>query len=660
MPIYSSGKPQNLYTSPSRKHMVAFQNFGGGMNSVSANDNLADSEFPVMVNAHVDPRGSVSRRTGFVRHFTPPVEGKGQGYFRYYDGSEFKEIFAVNGKLYNALGEEIPIEGLPGGFQKDRLIEAVQFGDILYIATGTKLVQYDGTTAKVVEPYRPQALEALYIGTNALADNPNDFMTDGVAVYPRLDGVTLDKRYGVVGQPLTVKAFVSKPETMTLEYKFERRMSTDKEGFWFLSQDWSESKEHTFVTSYDGDMEIKVSIRDKNDPTKTEETYDEDGNPQTITVDKVLDEYYVPKFVVKPVEDPKDKPIDHLTIHQCNRILLHWNRLILYGDPEKPDVVYISHLNRGDYFPMPNSLQFVNGKQEGITKIVQYRDMLVVFTPTTIQALFGTNPMDYQRVILNTDIGAVAPESVRVLKNYIIFLAKEGVHVLKTVGQVNDKANVEKIDGAIGNRIAEALSFSTDAAGVVYGDQYHLVFSGYGAGFRYYYELGIWVADQSSELNFSTFYVYDSFLYAQNRENGKVVRYDGGTYLDDGQMYPFIVQSKFFDFGLPYHPKKLKEVQVLMKKDDSDNTPTILINTDDDTIFNRPPENVTIKTINEAKVMDLKNNDTGKVIYENINGAIYKWRLSGKTRQVQLTIMQAYNEEIVVYGFGFIFKVKSP
>lgn len=646
MPNYTRGQSQNIYPNPAYKHMMAFQNFGGGMNSVTSNDNLADSEFPMLKNVDLRERGSITRRYGFLPFFIPRIQGNGQGYFRYYRGTnDFDEIVALDGKLYKN-NEILPIEGL-NEFQKERSIEAVQMGDKLYIATGTKLVVYDGEKAKVVEPYRPQPLEGLYVGTNALADNPSDYMQDGVSSFPRIDGVTFKERYGVSGQPIHINVWVSVPQGSQLEYKFSFRLSSHKEGEWPTQSNWQSEKIYTLETTWQGDLEVRVQMRDKNDPTEEVDSYDAEGNPIKITQDKVISEYYVPKYVIKGAPDPSDKEIDTATIHQCNRILVHWNRLVLYGDPKQPDIIYISHLNRGDYFPTPNSLQFTNGKQEGLSKLIRYRDMLIGFTATSIQGLFGKSPSDYSRIMLNSDVGAIAPESVSVMQNYVVFLSQEGVMLLKSVGQVLDKANVEKLDTYIQNLVPT----DTNAVGVVHDGQYRLVFPSKGIGFRYYYDQKVWVMDESSQFQFDRFYIYDTFLFAQNKNTGHVVLFKDDVFDDEGHVFEVRVDSKYFDFGQPYNPKKLKEIQVMLAKEKEDDSVNVYIYADKERVWN---------VAEEDETSDRDMWKIGKAYYENQNSAIYRLRLSGKARQSKFVLTQKENKPFSLYGFGYKYKVKAP
>src|SRR5690606_8945149 len=122
--------------------------------------------------------------------------------------------------------------------------------------------------------------------------------------------------------------------------------------------------------------------------------------------------------------------------------------------------------------------------------------------------------------------------------------------------QVLDKANVEKIDLPVSNLIP----LDTDAVGVVHGNYYRIIFPSRNIGFRYNYEHNVWMMDESEKFDITQFYIYDTFLYALMK-NGRVVEFRDDVYSDEDYVFPIRIESKRFDFGEPYHPKKLKELQ---------------------------------------------------------------------------------------------------
>lgn len=569
---------------------------------------------------------------------------KAQGYFRYYrsDGT-FDEMFASDGKLFKR-DVVLPIEGLTS-FQTKKVIEAVQYKDKLYIATGTKLVEYDGTSAKVVEPYTPQPQEALYIGTNGLADNPQDYITDGSSAFLEIKGIKTDKRYGVVNQKTILTAFVSKPAG-TVEYKFESRLRTsDGLGEWDLLHDWSSDKTAEFVPSQPLEYEFRVSGRMS-------------GGTE------VESEYYLPRYGVTTSDENEELP--SADMHTCNRILLHWERLVLYGGETEKDLVYFSHLKNPNYFPVPNTLRFENEKREGLQRLVQFRNSIVAFTSSTIQALYGTSPLDFRRVVLNTSVGCLAPDSVSVMGNYVAFLSSEGIHILKSMGNTEDRMNVEKIDSQISN----IVPLDPDACSEVLKTEYHIVFPSHGIRLRYYYDRRIWTKDVSPKLNFRKLYVFSNELYGIS-DKGQVMRFDSSVYTDDGHVYKSVVDTKNFDFGEPYNPKKLKELQIIFGKP-SDSS--IYVFADGGSILNPDREYATIlpdgtiewtvETVNNINVSP----GTRLGAWEMGNSAfgddypIYleKLKVSGKFIRTQVRFTHERDEPYSVLGLGSVFKLKKP
>ncbi len=171
-------------------------------------------------------------------------------------------------------------------------------------------MEYDGTTAKVVEPYKPDPLEALYIGTNGLADDPDNYLKDGLSSILRIDGVTVTMRYGVVNKENVFEAFVSKPsEDTVVEVKFNYRKSGTET--WTTGQDFSTTRTYKFTPSSIGEYEFDIFAR-----------------IQGETAEQNYARYFLPSYKVKEVAEEEQN--DATTMHTCNRILLHWSRLILY------------------------------------------------------------------------------------------------------------------------------------------------------------------------------------------------------------------------------------------------------------------------------------------------------------------------------------------
>jgi hypothetical protein len=633
---------QQYSTTPYIKHLEVFNDFSRGLNTVTTNDRLTPNELPVLTNMDLGSRGSLTRRAGMVKYKVPPIQGPAQGYFRFYTGATYQEIIATNGR-FSVDGEVKPITNL-ATFQTERPIEGVQFGEKMYFATGTDLVVYDGTTFSVVVPHKPQPLEALYIGTNGLSDDPDNFMADSEGTFLRLDGTTFSSRYGVVNQAVTLAAHVTKPVEGIVEYQFEWRTPFMPDGFWELGRDWSTVPTWAFVPNVEGDVQFRIN-----------------GRMQGGTVAEV--QYLVPKYKVKATTDPNDVAVDTQYLKRCNRILLHWGRLVLYGDEQNPDTVYFSHLNQPNYFPVPNSLRFLNPRREGITALVPFRDMVVVFTPTSIQALYGKSPSDFKRVMLNTSIGCIAPYSPAVVKNYIAFLSQDGVHYLKSLGYVEDKANVEKVDRNVDNIVPR----SEDVCGIVHDGQYHLVFPSEGKRLRMYTDTGAWTKDESSKLDFQRMFVFGSELYGQSKVSGDILGFSKGSDTDDGEVFTDVFETRNLDFGQPYHRKKLKELQVLVSPKDENISANVYVYADSALVLS--PDESHAEIVDDSVVWVAQFNPnlvthTGAVMGEwkmsenpfgEVDTVVDKLRISGNCLRTRIRIENGRH----VLGFAYIFKLKK-
>lgn len=639
---------QQMYPQPWRKHIEAYNDFGGGLNTVTSNDNLRVDEVRHISNMDLGDRGSLIRRAGMRQHLVPPEEvtGLGQGYFRYYlaDGT-YEEIVAIGGKLYKD-GEYLEIVDL-SSFQTTRLIEAVQYGTILYIATGTKFVQYDGTTAEIVTAFTPDPLSALYIGTNGLADDPDSYLTDGVGTVIKLTGVTVDRRYGVINAPSVFTAYMSKPAGITLEYQFEYRVKDATT--WTVGQAWNASKTWTFIPLITEDFEIHVITRD-------------------VAVPATTYEYVMPRYTVK--ETDENIALNHDTIQDCNRIMMYWDRLILYGDPTQPRTLFVSHLRNMTYFPIPNSLEITNEKQEVLNIIIQYRDSLVCFTDTNIQAVFGKFPAEFVRVKQHSSIGCIAPESAAVVENSILFRSRDGIHALRSVSISEDRADVRRVDDAIENIVPE----DRDACGVSYDSQYHILFPQQEMRLRYYYgaRRKPWTRDDSSKLTFSRFYRYEDGLYGQAQDTGVIYFFHKEDRDDAGYVYTDSFELKSFDFGEPYNPKKLKEIQVLMEQQATRVSGILRVYADSALVLD--PDDSFASVVDGIVVWNVVTTpnltiDSGTVFgswllgtspFGGLDSILEKLRLYGKCRRVRVTYEHTAAESNRFLGCAFIFKTKKP
>lgn len=705
---------QKISINPSAKLFEAYMDFSGGMNSETSNERLRDNEFPQLDNVDLASRGSARRRTG--RRLIASVPGKAQGVFFYYRSGQPEPdlIFAVSGRLYvieNGTTSPKEIKFRDGfTFQTERQIDAVQYGPDLFIATGTKLCELtyhddphwlseteyvvgdkvrvedriyecqtagtsgtvapshteglavDGTVvwryyslvwdAKVVTPYTPSVMEAIYIGTNALADNPDLYIQDGIGELEAV-GIKPEKRTGTVNEDTLMVAYINRPETLdpaNVEYKWEYKRSAETN--WTVGKDWTkgpDGKTWTFHPDTSNYYDIRVTIRESGKETPT---------PQ----------YALTNYTVNPVENKTantSRPSD--MIHSCNQIRLHWDRLILFGDTKYGYQAYISDLNAPRYFPVANTISFDTGKQEPITAIVRYRDMLIIFTKTTIQTLVGKSPEDYKRGLIHDGLGCIAPRSAAVVGNHVAFLSAEGVHLLKPNQFILEVMNVSRIDYPIKSEIPE----DPMACALSYDSQFRICFPSRKTIYRLYYENGMWVRDRSNKLNFVQMIHYGNDVYELS-EDGGLYKQDPTIYTDDGEIYQMVVESKYLDLSASFNQKKLKRLYVLARH--FKQNVGIEVTVKADTAFALNPESgkavvengyVVWKTATEPNMRFY----TGTVVGSWILGktplgeveiSVQKAAVRGKCRRVKVIFRHAENSPCELFGFGLEFKEKKP
>lgn len=199
------------------------------------------------------------------------------------------------------------------------------------------------------------------------------------------------------------------------------------------------------------------------------------------------------------IDDYLVEPISTLRVHTCNRVIEHYGRLAMWGNPTNPTKLFFSTAGAKEYFPYFYSLDFSNDLQEGINAITKFQNILVVQSNSYTWGLKGTVPVlldplegaQMEIITINPTIGCIAPQSVKNIRNQLFFLSKEGVFSLKSLFAEDYRYNVDPIDRNIYNIVPR----HEDAISAYYDDQYWLHFPQTGETLRYYVEKKAWVKD---------------------------------------------------------------------------------------------------------------------------------------------------------------------
>lgn len=723
------GVRQNPMPNSAVKLMEAYMDFSGGLNSEISNDRLKDSEFPILENVDLMGRGSAKRRYGrleqAVNYPYDTASSVAQGMFPFYKTTQSSPdfIYAVNGNLYvqlagqNTLTQiQITDNGNPFTFQSTLSVDAVQYQGTLWIATGTKLVElnYDSSTAWIastayavggkissngkvylctvagtsgtiapshtsgtatdggvtwtfvgtapwtantVIPYTPTTMEAIYIGTNGLATNPNSYVQDlNTATTATAYGIAPDKRVGWVQNPITLTGYYNAPAGWSIDYLWEYKKSTDST--WTQGQAYatgSAGKTWKFtpdtVTNYDFRLTVKQT-------------------GQAPTNSTTLTNYQVQSTAPASL-------LNTASMNKCRKILLHWDRILLTQDDTNPYQMYISDLLNPRFFPTTNTISFDFGKQEPITSLVRFRDMLVVFTKSTVQTLTGKSVADYKRSLIHDNLGCIADRTAKVVGNEIVFLSSEGLWKLKPNPFILEMMNVARMDIQIKSEIASLVS-DTKACATTADGQYWICFPSVGKIYRYYYDNPMWVRDTSTvngtnPLNFTQFLTFGDTVYNLT-STGRVYKHDKSVFTDGGDQFTMVVESKFLDLSASFNFKTLKKIHVLAKHYSDHNVNISTTVKADSTIVLNPESGQA--TIDPVLGVIWKDTITPNMIFKtgtsigtwvlgdtplgDIALSDQKANIRGKCKRVKVRFEHTDSKAAEIYGFGLEFKLKRP
>lgn len=675
---------QQTRFNPAEKEFEAYLDFSGGHNSEVGNERLNDNEFPQMINVDNSGRGSAKMRYGRTEHAASPGKfgfvtssTKAQGIFSFYKAPGLSSmppdiIMAIDGYLYvstqfTSTCTKIPITdgaNTDFRFQQTLPIEATQYQNNLFIATGTKLVEltFDATqgsyTAKTVTPYTPTAMEAIYIGTNGLADNPDAYIQDGVASGSIVEAVGIKPQYrnGAVNAKITMTAYVNKPSSYSgaVDYQWEYKKSS--ETTWpgtpykaFTSG--LKSVDFTFdtPTKYD----IRVTVRKAG-----------------VTADK--SEYILSSFTVNSTPLPPTMPVNG--IQTCRKIFLHWDRILMCGDDKNPYQMYISDLQNPRYFPVSNTINFDFGKQEPITAVVRFQDMLVIFTKSTIQTLVGKSTDDYKRYMIHDGLGCIAGRSAVVVGNNVVFLSLDGIYALRPNPYRLETMNVARIDHAIQREIGSITGApaAADACAIAYDSQYWLCLPSKKTIYRYYFERKTWVKDMSDGLDIAQFLQNDDDVYNMTR-NGRLLLHDRTAFTDNGAVYTMTIESKFYDLSASFNNKKLKRLYLLGKHYvNYDVEMSVTVKADSATVLTPETGGIVTDepggwrwdTTQKPNMEFLRGTAFGSWVlgesaFGDIELSVQRASIRGKCRRVKVIMQAQSTTPCEIYGFALEFKLKK-
>lgn len=693
----------NINVNSSLKLFESYRDFSGGLNTQQANEMMRDNQTTIAENVDLSITSSIKKRTGRTRIdpmwlSTDPI----QGLFKFVNNAETDLIMAVNGRLYYSRPSgggytpwtqiNITDAGSAFTFQTTDAVEAVQYGEWLYVATGTKLVRAKvylsagspvATAETVVDQYKPTVQEALYIGLNALNTTPSAYLVDNTtgaagSLVALGIGVASQNFTADVSNNLTMYVKTSATDLPNVQYAWEYKLST--------ATSW------TPVPNYH-----PHNIAYKTYPFNMHlpETYDIRCEAK---LGSATAEYILYGITVDATAKPAILPSSN--IQKCRKILLHWDRIILYdpkpsttdGSTNQQDQIFISQLGEPSYFPSLNVISFAADTQQRVRKVVRYRNILLVFTPDTIQSLAGKSPADYVRSLVNNQLGAIWGNSVQVVENDVYFVSKQGIYAVRPNVYTQDNFNVASLDTLIMDEFSAEFVVSDDVASsgaannqvtsIVFENQYIL----YGLNqkiYRHYYDRRAWVVDDMSHLGTIKFgtpiiasYGGEQTVLEPNYiTNSKIYALDKTVYTDDGVDYTMSLRTKYFDLSQAFNYKKLRKIYIIARLQNEDIHLAVKIEADSAVVLDPETGTAVVDPLTHAvtwTTTTTPNFDfyagtyplTNWVLNTNPLGdnqlSVLKSNIRAKCRRVRVTFQHFDGTPCEIYGFGLEFRSKKP
>jgi hypothetical protein len=305
----------------------------------------------------------------------------------------------------------------------------------------------------------------------------------------------------------------------------------------------------------------------------------------TITAEKLQD---------FPRKDENSIGIEYPTlkpIWTCNKVIEHFNKLMVWGSTEMPTAVFYSFPDRPTFFPSKFYLDFQNDEGSPVENITSYMNILVAQTADRTWGVRGNSglidaPAPYIPFTINPTVGTIAYKSVRPVRNHLFFLSKQGMIALKSLYAADEQYNIEFVDRNIRNIVPQ----DTKAVGIQYDNQYWLNFPNFGITLRWYIDKKAWVLDSFGSYTNRITNTYVSKLGAWNNFNGifkwqiingqlEFITYpsrfpsEGNPHIykigidyslpaDLGSNVYTKLETSYLNQNYPFHPKNYKELKL--------------------------------------------------------------------------------------------------
>lgn len=634
----------------------------------------------------------------------------------------FSKVYDEDGNRKTIVGDAAWYDFLENDYAKTYKIDGVAHGGSFYLATGYKLMvirnEEGRITAKQIAPLVPSTPEFNLVGGNTLSENPDEAIKSSTGISLQVRGLIMTSHYdgkklqgGVVNNPVHIRGITIRPDDVYqvyYRYKYQRQDTTDLSSW---TNKYSENNGWELITlnnnteptwdlslSQSGLYNISLEVVPADDMNTETWEVENVGNVEAY-VDTQLQILETPTFAVDI----------NFSIHTCRRLLVYYDQLLAYRDTLDGNTLYISDVNRFDFFPSNFTLIIDTATKDEMTSINYYQNVLIIFTEKNIFMLRGRNPYDFVLSNINRTIGCKYGWTARAVGNYLYFMSIEGLFRLKSIYNTEDRLNVEQVDFSINPLFREGASY---IAYTFKGNYYLVELAPYkiditsvknseaGKIFIYDTYLEAWTSYEGVYLNANNALILDNHVCITDRNTNSFLVYpslkvgnqefksynDGETYyldsenvslvkVENGINYSTKLEEVYNSFGKPYHTKKFKEVMI--KALDSKQGKTTLKVTalvDGKTVLS--PTEYAVKVDELTGSVYIVTTEKGVtlptisvlgesfVLNESLLGdydiSLHRLRFSGKGKTIKYIIEQIDDKFFGILGHSTVYKEKKP
>lgn len=288
--------------------------------------------------------------------------------------------------------------------------------------SSTFVVQREPVTIK-----EPVISEAMSVGFNLLLDEPYEFNNTvggldakGVFAY-EINDSTSDPLGEILftanqGEKIRFCCIYSYETGKDYQVRWEYKSESDE--FWTVIKDWSAAPEvkagGTLYYDYTP-SNIKFSIQCK---------------IRVGTDDATMRVAVLPNFELN-VDSLKNLGAEKVDLTTATGMFTFNGMLGLYGVKGAETTIFFSDIENPGYFPFPHNIE---GYDEYVLKVINYLDILLVVTTTSIYTISGSGlPKNFvsKKLITNLNITELDAELIKVIKDQIFFKADNTYFVLK-------------------------------------------------------------------------------------------------------------------------------------------------------------------------------------------------------------------------------------